>query len=319
MRDILPPILHSFSTYLRFAFLHTRPHSSPPPRPPLRHGRCNSQCSRPKYHRSLDRPQHSGRRWRRHHLTNQNFITDLVPQGERGKLLGFQSPTWALGTVTGPLIGGAFAQEATWRWIFWINLPFCGLGFLTLPFCLQLNHSPGRLTKRIPALRLGRRQPPDRIHHLVPHADLLGRRHVRVVPTSHSGTPCTWNRRPLRPRRVRDLCRKDSIDPSTRFHQPYCSRQLLWHICPRDGSLVFALLPPVLLRRRQGLQSYHHSRRRLFRDFHSRARVNLRRRRCRYHGPLPLGHLVRVVTDGVGNGIAVLVRPEDERFRRLCF
>ena len=73
------------------------------------------------------------------------LITDLVPLRERGKWFGFQSLTWALGSVTGPLIGGSFAQKASWRWIFWINLPFCGLGFLTLPFCLRLQRPPGRL------------------------------------------------------------------------------------------------------------------------------------------------------------------------------
>lgn len=73
------------------------------------------------------------------------LITDLVPLRERGKWFGFQSLTWALGSVTGPLIGGSFAQKASWRWIFWINLPFCGLGFLALPFCLRLERPPGRL------------------------------------------------------------------------------------------------------------------------------------------------------------------------------
>ncbi|CAD6569914.1 MAG: hypothetical protein ASARMPRED_003310 [Alectoria sarmentosa] len=77
------------------------------------------------------------------------LITDLVPLRERGKWFGFQSLTWALGSVTGPLIGGVFAQEATWRWIFWINLPFCGLGFLTLPFCLRLRHPPGQLASKL--------------------------------------------------------------------------------------------------------------------------------------------------------------------------
>lgn len=77
------------------------------------------------------------------------LITDLVPLRERGKWFGFQSLTWALGSVAGPLIGGLFAQEVTWRWIFWINLPFCGLGFLTLPFCLRLRHPPGRLGSKL--------------------------------------------------------------------------------------------------------------------------------------------------------------------------
>lgn len=77
------------------------------------------------------------------------LITDLVPLRERGKWFGFQSLTWAVGSVTGPLIGGGFAQKATWRWIFWINLPFCGLGFLTLPFFLRLHHRPGSIASKL--------------------------------------------------------------------------------------------------------------------------------------------------------------------------
>ena len=47
------------------------------------------------------------------------LITDLVPLHERGTWFGYQSGVWAVGSVTGPIIGGAFAQNVTWRWIFW--------------------------------------------------------------------------------------------------------------------------------------------------------------------------------------------------------
>ncbi|PWW75666.1 MFS general substrate transporter [Tuber magnatum] len=67
-------------------------------------------------------------------------VTDIVPLRERGKYFGFLSMMWALGSVSGPLIGGAFAQEASWRWIFWINLPFCVIGFALIPLFLNLNH-----------------------------------------------------------------------------------------------------------------------------------------------------------------------------------
>lgn len=82
-------------------------------------------------------------------ILTEVLITDLVPLRERGKWFGFQSLTWALGSVTGPLIGGVFAQKASWRWLFWINLPFCGLGFLTLPFCLRLQHPHGSIASKL--------------------------------------------------------------------------------------------------------------------------------------------------------------------------
>ncbi|KAL5341645.1 major facilitator superfamily domain-containing protein [Aspergillus crustosus] len=59
------------------------------------------------------------------------LIADLIPLHERGKWMGFRALTWAFGTVIGPVIGGALALDA-WRWIFWINLPFCGLGLSAL-------------------------------------------------------------------------------------------------------------------------------------------------------------------------------------------
>ena len=68
------------------------------------------------------------------------IVTDVVPLRERGKYFGFLSMMWALGSVSGPLIGGAFSQEVSWRWIFWINLPFCALGFVLIPLFLNLNH-----------------------------------------------------------------------------------------------------------------------------------------------------------------------------------
>lgn len=41
-------------------------------------------------------------------------VTDLVPLRLRGQWFGIISGMWAIGSVSGPVIGGAFAQNVTW-------------------------------------------------------------------------------------------------------------------------------------------------------------------------------------------------------------
>lgn len=56
---------------------------------------------------------------------------DLVPLRERGKYLGIVNSTTAVAAAIGPVLGGALAR-ANWRWIFWLNIPICGVPFFTL-------------------------------------------------------------------------------------------------------------------------------------------------------------------------------------------
>ncbi|OAL56109.1 MFS general substrate transporter [Pyrenochaeta sp. DS3sAY3a] len=75
-------------------------------------------------------------------------VVDTVPLRERGKWFSFFGAMWSLGTVAGPLLGGGFAQSVSWRWIFWINLPFLGLGSILITFFLKLHQKHGAfLTK----------------------------------------------------------------------------------------------------------------------------------------------------------------------------
>ena len=41
-------------------------------------------------------------------------ITDLIPMRFRGEWFGIISAMWSIGSVTGPIVGGAFAQKVSW-------------------------------------------------------------------------------------------------------------------------------------------------------------------------------------------------------------
>jgi MFS family permease len=75
--------------------------------------------------------------------------TDMVPLRERGKWFGFISSMWALGTVAGPLLGGGFAQNVSWTWIFWINLPFIGIGTVMIVLFLKLNYKTSSFVAKL--------------------------------------------------------------------------------------------------------------------------------------------------------------------------
>ena len=76
-------------------------------------------------------------------------VTDLVPLRLRGKWFGIISGMWSLGSVTGPIIGGAFAQNVSWRWIFYINLPIIGIAFVFVPLFLKSNFAPANLASQL--------------------------------------------------------------------------------------------------------------------------------------------------------------------------
>jgi MFS family permease len=75
-------------------------------------------------------------------------VTDLVPLRYRGQWAGIIAAMWSIGSVSGPLIGGAFAQ-VQWRWIFWINLPFIGIGGVMVPLFLRLNVIPQSIASKL--------------------------------------------------------------------------------------------------------------------------------------------------------------------------
>jgi EmrB/QacA subfamily drug resistance transporter len=56
------------------------------------------------------------------------IVSSAFPAAERPRALGIWAGVSALALGLGPLVGGALVEGASWRWLFWINLPFCLLG-----------------------------------------------------------------------------------------------------------------------------------------------------------------------------------------------
>lgn len=51
------------------------------------------------------------------------IVGDIYTLEERGKIQGYISSVWGMASVIGPALGGLFAQYATWRLIFYLNIP----------------------------------------------------------------------------------------------------------------------------------------------------------------------------------------------------
>jgi EmrB/QacA subfamily drug resistance transporter len=58
------------------------------------------------------------------------LLSVAFPPAQRAKALGIFGSVTGLGTLGGPLVGGAVTQGLDWQWIFWLNVP---IGLLLLP------------------------------------------------------------------------------------------------------------------------------------------------------------------------------------------
>lgn len=65
---------------------------------------------------------------------SQTILGDLYSVAERARVTGYMASVWGISAVVGPTLGGLFSDYASWRWIFWINLP---LGLLALWLLLR--------------------------------------------------------------------------------------------------------------------------------------------------------------------------------------
>ncbi|HEV3212081.1 MAG TPA: MDR family MFS transporter [Acidimicrobiales bacterium] len=69
---------------------------------------------------------------------SQSIIGDVIPPRARGRYMGYFGAVFALSSVLGPLAGGWFTQHASWRWIFYINVPIGILAFFAIAAVLHV-------------------------------------------------------------------------------------------------------------------------------------------------------------------------------------
>lgn len=110
----------------------------------------------------------------------QAIVGDIVSPRERGRYVGLFGAVFGLSSVVGPLLGGVFVDNLTWRWIFYINVP---IGIIAL--IVVASQVPGHL---------------GRVHHVI---DYLGTAALSLAATSFilltslGGTTYAWSSAPI--------------------------------------------------------------------------------------------------------------------------
>lgn len=108
------------------------------------------------------------------------IVGDVVPPRERGRYQGLFGAVFGVSSVCGPLLGGWFVDNLSWRWVFYINLPIGVLALIVIAAVL-------------PATR-------DRERHRIDYLGTLlivGWAVGLVLMTTWGGTQYAWSSAPI--------------------------------------------------------------------------------------------------------------------------
>jgi EmrB/QacA subfamily drug resistance transporter len=74
-------------------------------------------------------------------VLGRTIVADVVPGRQLGRFQGIMTSSFAISSVAGPLVGGFLVDHASWRWIFYINMPIGVLALVVVGATLHLPHA----------------------------------------------------------------------------------------------------------------------------------------------------------------------------------
>jgi EmrB/QacA subfamily drug resistance transporter len=77
-------------------------------------------------------------------VTATALIADVIPLRERGRYQGALGAVFGVTTVVGPLLGGVFTDQLSWRWAFYVNVPVAAVVIAAAAWTIPATRSAGR-------------------------------------------------------------------------------------------------------------------------------------------------------------------------------